>query len=142
MPLNPCEFRVQLPDHDKFYCRHTSVHAAGNVVPQVVCQQCPFYSLTCDSPRPMPVFDEDGHLPMPPIMTQARNFLDAVKEFVSDGCRLVDTETYRERMSICDICEHREGDRCRRCGCRLSLKAGGRAFTCPEGKWAEYSSHD
>jgi hypothetical protein len=55
--------------------------------------------------------------------------------FVADGCTTVSADQYRERLQICDSCEQRKGNRCRQCGCRLSIKARGRAFTCPNEKW-------
>ena len=58
-----------------------------------------------------------------------------VADFVADGCTTVGEEQYRERLEICDSCPERRNNRCMKCGCRLSLKARGRAFKCPEDKW-------
>ncbi len=74
---------------------------------------------------------------MPPLARQAWNLIRSLADFVADGCTTVDAEQYRRRLEICDTCERREGNRCAVCGCRLSLKARGRAFRCPLGKWPD-----
>lgn len=71
----------------------------------------------------------------PPLSRQAWNLAKAVTDFVADGCVTLNEEEYRKRLEICDACEHRHHNKCRKCGCRLSLKARGRAFRCPEDKW-------
>ena len=56
-------------------------------------------------------------------------------DFVADGLKTVSKQEYEARLKICDACDQRRGNRCLVCGCRLSLKARGRAFQCPLGKW-------
>ncbi|NUQ61893.1 MAG: hypothetical protein HUU20_05370 [Pirellulales bacterium] len=73
----------------------------------------------------------------PSLPRQAWNLASALAGFVADGCRTVTAEEYRRRLEVCDACGERRGDRCLKCGCRLSLKARGRAFRCPLGKWEE-----
>lgn len=72
---------------------------------------------------------------MPPVKQQAWNLAVSLKDFVSDGFKLVDKEDYEARLQICDDCEFRKGNRCSKCGCNLKVKAKGRAFKCPEDKW-------
>jgi len=79
---------------------------------------------------------------MPPLATRAWNLAAAMVAFVSDGCHLVDAAEYERRLSICDGCEHRAGNRCLKCGCNLSLKARGRAFRCPLGRWDPPTARD
>ncbi|NLS96848.1 MAG: hypothetical protein GXX96_32330 [Planctomycetaceae bacterium] len=74
-----------------------------------------------------------GHPPS--LVRQAWNLATSLADFVADGCKTVTAEQYRQRLEICDGCPHRRNNRCMKCGCRLSLKAQGRAFKCPEGKW-------
>ncbi len=74
-----------------------------------------------------------GHPPS--LVRQAWNLATSLADFVADGCRTVSAEQYHERLEICDGCPHRRNNRCMKCGCNLSLKAQGRAFKCPEGKW-------
>lgn len=79
--------------------------------------------------------EEAAARPMPALSRQAWNLGRSLAEFVSDGCRLVTTDDYRRRLEICDACAERTGNRCRRCGCRLAVKARGRSFSCPLNKW-------
>jgi hypothetical protein len=71
----------------------------------------------------------------PPLVVQVWNLARSLTAFVADGCRTVDAEQYRQRLEICDACQHRRGGRCVKCGCRLALKARGRTFRCPLKKW-------
>jgi len=74
-----------------------------------------------------------GHPPS--LARQAWNLARSLADFVVDGCKTVTKKQYENRLEICDACEQRLRNRCTKCGCRLSLKAQGRAFQCPEGKW-------
>ena len=71
----------------------------------------------------------------PSLARQAWNLAQALADFAADGCHTVAEDEYRRRLETCDACDHRRANRCLKCGCRLSLKARGRAFKCPEGKW-------
>ncbi len=85
---------------------------------------------------PRPATPEQAQSTRSPNLTrQAWNLARALADFVADGCRTVTAEQYRQRLEVCDVCEHRRRNRCLKCGCRLSLKARGRAFGCPLGKW-------
>ncbi len=72
---------------------------------------------------------------LPPLPTQASNLFRAVVAFVGDGCGVVDDAQYRQRLEICRDCDRRTGKRCAACGCRINVKARGRAFRCPLGRW-------
>jgi hypothetical protein len=74
---------------------------------------------------------------MPPLPRQAWNLARSLADFVADGMKTVTKEQYQRRLEICDACDRRRGNRCLECGCRLSLKARGRAFRCPIGKWPD-----
>lgn len=71
----------------------------------------------------------------PPITAQVFDFLAAIADFVADGCTLVTREQYGRRMQVCDNCDRRRHNRCLECGCQLSVKAQGRVFQCPLGRW-------
>jgi len=71
----------------------------------------------------------------PPLRRQVWNLARSLADFLADGCKTLTQEQYRARLEICDRCDQRRGNRCLKCGCRLSLKARGRAFKCPLGKW-------
>jgi hypothetical protein len=74
--------------------------------------------------------------PQPPSLArQAWNLARALADFVADGCRTVSEPEYRQRLEICDACKYRRNTRCMKCGCRLALKARGRAFQCPIQAW-------
>jgi hypothetical protein len=71
----------------------------------------------------------------PPLHEQAWNLATSLAAFVADGLKTVDEDQYRKRLETCNACDHRRANRCLKCGCGLALKARGRAFECPEGKW-------
>lgn len=72
----------------------------------------------------------------PPLKRQAWNLAKSLASFIADGCRTVDAEEYARRLAICDVCDRRKNRRCLDCGCGIDIKARGRAFQCPNGKWA------
>jgi len=98
---------------------------------------------------PIPVSNHPPHIPVgappdsarapnqkpPSLARQAWNLARSLADFVADGCKTVTPEQYQARLEICDGCDHRRNNRCMKFGCRLSLKAQGRAFKCPEAKW-------
>ena len=76
-----------------------------------------------------------GRGEFPPLATQAANLFEAVVAFVGDGCGIVDEPEYRRRLEICRTCDGRSGNRCAACGCWINVKARGRVFRCPIGRW-------
>jgi hypothetical protein len=72
---------------------------------------------------------------MPSAARRAWNLAGALASFVCDGCAMVSREDYEARLAMCDTCDRRDGNWCAQCGCNLSMKARGRAFRCPLGKW-------
>ncbi len=81
------------------------------------------------TPRPA------GQQAFPPLASQAANLFQAAVAFVGDGCALVDDAEFRRRLEICRGCDRRAGKRCTACGCWIGVKARGRAFACPLGRW-------
>ena len=75
----------------------------------------------------------------PSLTARAWNLTRALASFVADGMRTVSKPEYEQRLRICDSCDRRRHNKCLECGCRLSLKATGRAFKCPLNKWPEPS---
>jgi peroxiredoxin len=73
----------------------------------------------------------------PRLARQAWNLAQAMVEFAADGAMTLSHEQYSRRLEICDQCDKRRGSRCTECGCFLKIKARGRAFKCPAGKWPE-----
>ncbi len=84
------------------------------------------------TPCPSP---EYGRGEMPPLATQASNLFQSVVAFVGDGCGIVDDAQYRQRLEICRTCDRCTGNRCAACGCWINVKARGRVFRCPIGRW-------
>ena len=72
---------------------------------------------------------------LPSVTTQAANLFHSVAAFVGDGFALVDDEEYRRRLTVCHACDRRKGRHCTECGCWIGVKARGRAFACPLGRW-------
>ena len=95
----------------------------GDVRLKQVRRNCPIYEI------------DDAGEGMPPIHRQAWNLATSLAAFVSDGLRFVDADEYAARLAACEACDRRRGRRCLECGCRIDMKARGRAFRCPLGKW-------
>ena len=76
-----------------------------------------------------------GNSELSPWHRQAWNLARSLADFVADGCRPSARTSTQQRLAICDTCDQRRGNRCLVCGCRLALKARGRAFQCPLAKW-------
>ena len=138
MPRLPeCDYREQTDRRGGYYCLHIRVHAPQNLVTISVCRSCRMCAIPCANPRPCP---GDAVAPQPPSLArQAWNLMTSVGAFIADGLQTVDWDEYERRLTICDGCDERRGNRCLKCGCRLSLKARGRAFRCPLDKWPEVS---
>lgn len=87
------------------------------------------------SPSTAPVSAQPAPPLPPPLPRQAWNLATSLAAFVADGLKTVSPDEYAARLAVCDACEFRHDNRCLQCGCALSLKARGRAFTCPLQKW-------
>lgn len=133
--LGSCAYRVHLDDPEKYYCLHSSVHINGNIVNNAICRYCQERTTECNDPRPTPAISDLATIVEASFAKKIWNFGAAVTAFVSDGMKLVDEETYAARMAVCESCEFRSNNHCAQCGCMLALKASGRAFKCPVGKW-------
>ena len=74
---------------------------------------------------------------LPPLRNQAVNFLKALARFAGDSFQCVGQEEFDRRVGICMDCELfiRRSGRCSKCGCCGKLKALGRIWKCPVGKW-------
>lgn len=138
--LPECEYRVDIDRPERYYCRHQKVHANQNLVSAEVCRSCPYCNLPCAEPRPLPTPEDLIPRPAPSLGQQLWSFAKSVADFIADGMKTVSPEEYAERLAICDECPERQGNRCLQCGCRLSIKAKGRAFQCPLGKWPVHDS--
>lgn len=77
------------------------------------------------------------YIQTPGFVQKFWNLTSSIVAFVADGCTTVSQDEYAKRLNICDGCDQRDDDKCKACGCMLSLKARGRAFECPLKKWPE-----
>lgn len=133
--LPPCEYRVDIENAQVFGCRHQRVFAPGHKVTPSICLSCRVRLIKCESPRS--IYEVKNPQTVPSMARKAWNLTQAVTAFVADGCQTLDEEDYQLRLQICDTCQRRKGDSCLECGCKLTLKAKGRAFQCPLGKWPD-----
>jgi hypothetical protein len=138
--LPECVYRVELTTPGKFYCRHTQVHARDSIVTSQFCSSCTSRTMSCSHPRPIPANRDAPVTTEPTLFQMAWNASASIAAFVADGMQFVDKETYAARLAVCDTCDQRSGTQCLNCGCMLALKAAGRAFACPLGKWNNVSS--
>jgi hypothetical protein len=83
---------------------------------------------------------EDSAPAMPPTREQVVSFLRSMAQFMADGFRVVDGAEFERRVEICKNCKpwfNARSGRCSVCGCYGKLKAKGKVWTCPKGKWDE-----
>jgi glycosyltransferase involved in cell wall biosynthesis len=75
----------------------------------------------------------------PGVFTKFRNLATAVARQAAQGFPGVSDEVKAARLATCSTCPSHDapGDRCRRCGCNLSIKAGWGSSSCPDRKWIE-----
>mgnify|MGYP000099380266 CR=1 FL=1 len=77
----------------------------------------------------------------PHMNEQTRNMalsvLKQMKDTASTGQILASPEVQAERKKICYTCEYYDVDdnRCKACGCMLSIKTTMSANSCPKNKW-------
>lgn len=58
-----------------------------------------------------------------------------LKEKNSKRFITVDKETRRERLLVCESCEHNKFNLCKKCGCIIPAKTKLKHSSCPIGKW-------
>lgn len=101
------------------YCGHTREHWRPA---HQLHRRCP-EQLARDIPQPTPTIDETWDVDR------------AIGAFVASRCRRVTLEEYESRLRVCDVCEHRDGIRCFKCGGLIVLRLRSRVWHCPEEKW-------
>ena len=125
-----CNSRVETSP-DLARCNHGRVRIPGGMVSHSICNMCQLRG-TEDSD---PVVSQTRKDTYPSMLKRSWNVAAALAAFVADGGRVLSESHSRERLETCDVCDRRQGNHCGECGCRLSIKARGRAFACPIGKW-------
>lgn len=134
MNVPPCRHRGESPvSPGRFACKHPQVYNPDGVS-EADCAACRAAGVFFDSPplTHAPIVKRTVDKTM---WSRPWNLAKALKDFVADGCKTLSVEDYQRRLEICAACPHRERNTCGICGCRLSLKARGRAFQCPLDKW-------
>jgi len=96
--------------------------------------------MTADSPTTTVASPSNPSANRPGLLRRTWNLVEAVAAFVADGCHTISAEEFAARLEICDGCSARKDNVCEACGCILSIKARGRAMTCPLGKWPPTNS--
>jgi hypothetical protein len=73
----------------------------------------------------------------PPLATQAGNAIGSMARFVASGFAVATAEEQARRLAICHLCPEYDAIRvrCRKCGCRVRLKARIASDRCPLSKW-------
>lgn len=84
--------------------------------------------------------DERDKQALPTVLEQAGNLLGSLGAFAVSGFQYVTEDEWRERLAVCDVCEHRTGKRCAECGCFVESKAKLRSDNCPLGRWPAVTS--
>jgi hypothetical protein len=74
-------------------------------------------------------------------MGRIRHFFQALIKHAKDWFRKCSQKEIRQRLAICEQCEHFSGTACVQCGCPVNLekrfrnKLAWRSESCPLGKW-------
>ena len=100
--------------------------------------RCPECGLQNPRPIAKPFRHQCGNKPVeppPPLRDQVGTFLRAMHLLAGDGFRIADADERERRITTCVACELFIRGRCLECGCFGKLKALGKVWTCPEGKW-------
>jgi hypothetical protein len=98
------------------------------------CQMCWLEKYHPDKLPPLAGIAPKQAQPNPPgIIRKAINFGKAVAQHVAAGLKLVTKEEAERRKAICGVCPKiLPGDRCRLCGCHLSVKRTWAEQKCPD----------
>lgn len=71
----------------------------------------------------------------PGLLKMASNFAKSAVSHVKSGMAHVSEEEKQRRLSICDLCDKKKGNRCSECGCVLQIKTSWASSECPLKKW-------
>lgn len=122
------------------FCRHPQLRVDRGVDLRT-CTECDAAGVFCNRP-PRDMTSDVMRNKKPHLLSRVWSLARSMRAFASDGLTTVDEAQYLRRLQICDACDQRWNDDCKICGCRLSLKARGRAFSCPLGHWLGVASPD
>lgn len=131
--LPPCMHRGEALGNGRMACHHPQL-AVPDGVDAATCEECRAAGVFCNRP-PRDMASHILRNKRPHLLSRVWNLTRSLKAFVDDGFTTVDEAQYKRRLELCNACDQRWNDDCKICGCRLSWKARGRAFSCPLGKW-------
>ena len=77
--------------------------------------------------------------PLPATLEMAENLAIAAGKYIAAKGAKVTDEQLKERLEICTMCRHRNGQRCAECGCPLERKAPAKSEDCRLGLWPALS---
>ena len=73
----------------------------------------------------------------PSIFAKVATAAQAIVKHVAAGCPNVSEEEKQRRIALCQVCPEFNADKgtCRKCGCKLKLKAAWALERCPLSRW-------
>lgn len=88
-------------------------------------------------PEKEQVKKEDKVIQYPSKLQMAKNLAKSTVKHIANGRQMVTKEEQEKRLEICGGCEYfdEKANRCKDCGCMLSVKTKWASSTCPQGKW-------
>jgi len=72
---------------------------------------------------------------VPALHKKAASFARSLAAFTLSGWKLALPQVYEDRVKICEICPHRNNNKCGKCGCPIDKKASWATEKCPDGRW-------
>lgn len=67
------------------------------------------------------------------MVNKTENVTEAIGSVITEGP--IEPEYQKDRIKICEGCEHYDHGRCKLCSCFMPLKTRVRNMNCPIGKW-------
>ena len=137
MSLPPCDYRADMPAEGVFYCLHSKVHVADNLVRPKHCLKCGLRETVAEPREPPAIY--------PGLVQKAQNLAKAVGDHVRGGRRILSEDAQQARWSVCRACEYFDGQRCQheKCGCTaFARKLSWESSECPLGKWDSLNGSD
>ena len=131
MPM--CRHRGAELSSGVYRCEHPQVWTPGGA-DAASCRVCSEAGVFCNR-EPIAFAKRVTRTRDPEMRSRPWNFIKSMADFVADGCTTLSQEDYRARLMVCTHCAERTDNTCAICGCYLALKARGRAFKCPLGRW-------
>lgn len=123
-------------------CSNKMIKVRNGNIPISLCEGCPWQARLIDENMVRPITTGDSVITsnpnfpeQPGIIEIGTNFIKSTAKHIMNGGKSVSKEVYEERLNICNGCEHREGNKCRRCTCNLSMKCARPLEECPIKKW-------